>query len=113
MERYTVTVTPPGAAPIRLLIPFPPSSSISALAAEVKRRASRAGLSHDTSELVLRLGDATGPLLDEEDLLEDVIVDSKTESITATPRNAPTSVGSAPPPEPSHVSRQFSISMMR
>src|ERR1700693_2488427 len=70
MERYTVTVTPPGAAPIRLLIPFPPGSSISALTSEVKRRASRAGLSPDASELVLHLGDAMGPLLDEEDLLE-------------------------------------------
>ena len=113
MERYTVTVTPPGAAPIRLLIPFPPSSSISALAAEVKRRASRAGLSPDVSELVLHLGDAMGPLLDEEDLLEDVIVDSKTESITATPRNEPTSVGPAPPPDSNHVSEPLTISILR
>ncbi|KAE9366198.1 hypothetical protein N431DRAFT_549163 [Stipitochalara longipes BDJ] len=98
MERYTITVPiPPGAASIRLLIPFPPTSSVSALAAEVKKRASRSILLLDaSSDLILHLGDATGPILGDGDLLEDVIIDPKAEFITATLRNSPISTGLAP-----------------
>jgi hypothetical protein len=105
MERYTVTVSPPGAESFRLLIPFPPSSSVSALATEVKRRASRQDPWSDSSEIFLRLGEGLGgPLLDGNDLLEDVILDPKAEAITATSRNTPPSTGAAPPSKSTHVS---------
>jgi hypothetical protein len=82
------------------LIPFPPTSSISALAAEVKRRLARTD--PNAPDLILHLGDVNGPILDEEDLLEDVIVDAEGESITATPRSSLPSTGPAPPAN--HVS---------
>ncbi len=111
MERYTVTIAlPPGTSAIRLLIPFPPTSSVSALVAEVKKRVSRSALLLDAaSDLILRLGDFSGPILDEDDLLEDVILDSKVESITATPRDGLASTGVAPLPEQNHVSSFLSI----
>ena len=96
MERYTVTVAPPGAESLRLLIPYPPTSSVSALAAEVKRRASRLDVWPDVPELALRLGDVDGSLLDEDDLLADVILDPKVETITATSRIK--KVAGVPPP---------------
>jgi len=98
MERYTVTVPiPPGASSIRLLIPFPPTSAVSALAAEVKKRAFRASpLLDASSNVILHLGDATGPILDDQDLLEDVIIDPRTEIITATPRSDSISSGIVP-----------------
>jgi hypothetical protein len=111
MERYTITVPiPPGASSIRLLIPFPPTSSIAALAAEVKKRASRSALPLDAlSDLILHLGDAAGPILDDEDLLEDVIIDPKNESITATPRNVSILTGLAPPLGSNDVSHSFDL----
>jgi hypothetical protein len=105
MERYTVTVAPPGAESFRLLIPFPPTSSVSALATEVKRRASRQGAWLEVSDISLHLGDDIGgPILDGDDLLEDVIIDPKAEFITATSRNSPTSAGAATPSKSTHVS---------
>jgi hypothetical protein len=108
MERYTITVTPLGAAPIRLLIPFPPTSSISALSAEVKRRVSRPTVWPDVPDLILHLGDASGPILDDDDLLEDVIIDAKVEPITATPRSGSSSAEAALvlPPKSTQVSEQ-------
>lgn len=84
MERYTVTVYPPEGQPCRLLIPFSPKSTISALAIEIKRRISRLDIWNDVSNITLRLGEANGPILDEEDLLEDVILDAKAEIIVVT-----------------------------
>jgi hypothetical protein len=86
MERYTVTVSPPGAESFRLLIPFPPTSPISALATEVKRRVSRQDAWPDVPDISLCLGDVGGPILDGDDLLEYVIIDPKVETITATSR---------------------------
>jgi hypothetical protein len=104
MERYTITVAPPGAAPTRLLIPFPPTSSVSALSAEVQRRLARS--EPNVPDLIFHLGDTNGPILDEDDLLEDVIIDPKGEAITATPRSNPSTTASAPAlyPESNRVS---------
>jgi hypothetical protein len=91
------------------LIPFSPTSSISALVAEVKRRLARSD--PNAPELILHLGDATGPILDEDDLLEDVIVDPEGESITARPRTSPPSTGPAVPLSVSnHVSKYLVLS---
>lgn len=98
MERYIITIAiPPGASSIRFLIPFPPTSSVSDLAAEVKKRASRSALLPDPSSIIiLHLGDAKGPILDGDDILKDVILDPKAESITVTHRGGSTSAGSVP-----------------
>jgi hypothetical protein len=105
MERYTVTVSPPGAESFRLLIPFPPTSSVSALATEVKRRVSRQDVWPGVTDISLCLGDIGGPILDGDDLLENVIIDSKVEMITATSRNLPAPAEHCPPATPNHVSR--------
>jgi hypothetical protein len=110
MERYTVTIALSGAESFRLLIPFPPTSSVSALATEAKRRASRQGAWPEVSDISLRLGDDVGgPILDGDDLLEDVIIDPKAEFITATSRNSLTSAGAASPSKSTHVSPRHLI----
>jgi hypothetical protein len=84
MERYTVTVAPSGVETFRLLIPFSPTSSVSALATEVKRRISRLDVWPDVPDIALRLGQADGPILDEDDTLADVLPSPNVEIITAT-----------------------------
>src|SRR5436305_6168509 len=84
MERYTITVAPPGVETFRLLIPFSPTSSVSALATEVKRRISRLDVWPDVPDIALRLGQADGPFLDEDDTLADVLPSPNVETITAT-----------------------------
>jgi len=86
MERYTVSVAPPGAGPFLLLIPFTPTSTVSSLSAEVKRRASAHDDWPEESDVTLRVGGASGPILYEFDILANVIVDPKVEIITATSR---------------------------
>jgi hypothetical protein len=106
IERYTITIPiPPGASSIRLLIPFPPTSTISALITKVKKRASRSTLLPNVlSSLILYLRDAIGPILNKDDLLEDIIINSKAESITVIPRNSLTFTGPAPPSKSNHIS---------
>lgn len=86
MERYTVSVSTPGATAFRLLVPIPPTSTISSLASEVKRRASGHDNWPEDSDITLRLGGPSGPILYEFDILSDVIIDPKAETIDATPR---------------------------
>jgi hypothetical protein len=101
MERYTVTVSLLGTESFRLLIPFPPTSSVFALATEVKKRISRQDAWPDVADISLRLGDIAGPFLDEEDLLEDVILDPKVETIAVTSRNSTALAKPTAPPAPS------------
>ncbi|KAH7403530.1 hypothetical protein BKA64DRAFT_669265 [Cadophora sp. MPI-SDFR-AT-0126] len=86
LERYTVSVSLPGAELFQILVPFPPTSTVAALASEVKRRAS----SHDDwpedSEVILHIGGTNGPTLWEFDLLSTVLTDPTVDIITATPR---------------------------
>lgn len=76
MERYTISV---GA--IRLIVPFSPTSTVQVLANEVRRRASRLAVVLPEA-ITLHLGDENGPLLDVDDSLQDVVLDSVTEFIT-------------------------------
>ena len=55
MERYTVTVAPPGGESFRLLVPLAPTSLVSALAAEVKRRVARFETWADVPDFTLRM----------------------------------------------------------
>lgn len=81
MDRYTININHPGAEPVLLLIPFPPTSTIQNLVNEIRRRASRVQLLLP-DQVSLHLGGENGPLLDEEDAVEDVVLDPKTEVIT-------------------------------
>jgi hypothetical protein len=94
MERYTVSVVPLEAT--RFLIPFRPTSSVSELKKEVSRRLAKQATIIDASQLQLHLGKKDGPLLDDEDLLEYVVLDAREEElfaiIPATARSGSTSM---------------------
>ena len=86
MERYIVNVAPPGTEAARLVVPISLNTSVSDLAEEVKKRVTRNNIWPNAPDLVLHLGEADGPIIDGADTLSDVILDPKTEVITATPQ---------------------------
>jgi hypothetical protein len=100
MERYTVSVLPLVAT--RFLIPFRPSSSVFELKRELCRRLAKQATIVDVSQLQLYLGKKDGPLLDDEDLLEYVVLDARDEELFAivpsTARPGSTSRASASQP---------------
>jgi hypothetical protein len=96
MERYTVSVLPLAAT--RFLIPFHPTSSVFELKKELCRRLAKQATIVYASQLQLYLGKKDGPLLDDEDLLEYVVLDARHEELFAitpsTARPGSTSMGS-------------------
>lgn len=86
MQRYKVTVVPPGVEKLQLLVPFSSTSTVSALAEEVKKRIIRLDIWHDVGDITLHLEQADGPILDEIDLLLDVVPYPEVETIFATAR---------------------------
>lgn len=86
MVRYTINVTPPGSTPLSVLVPLPPSATVSALGEEIIARLARRGL--DTSlhghDVILHLGGSDGPVLDAQDTISDVIVDPGSKTIHAS-----------------------------
>jgi hypothetical protein len=96
MERYTVSVLP--LAAMRLLIPFRSSCSVSELKKELSRRLAKQATVVDASQLQLYLGSKNGPVLDDEDLLEHVVLDARNEELFAilpTKARADTSMAAA------------------
>src|SRR2546423_693078 len=87
MERYTVAVALHGTGgyPL-LLIPFPPTATVSAFADEVKNRITRFNFDTNGDDIFLRLRREDGPILDGSDVLADVIDNPRTENIVATSR---------------------------
>lgn len=82
MERYTVSIRfPETGKNLLLLIPFSSTSSVSAFAEEVRRRAAKHD--HALAERIfsLHLGQEDGPILDFDDMLSETIVDSRRERI--------------------------------
>lgn len=95
MQRYTVNFRETDLTTRRLLVPFQSSSTVDALAEEVKQRLGRAGIVVEADAFLLRLDDVNGPQLDGADTLGDVILDPRAEQIFAiVPRT------SAPPARP-------------
>ncbi len=94
MQRYTVTIVSPGTSSERpvLLVPFEPSALVTAFVDELYKRISRRGLNiaPNTHIATLHLDSETGALIDCEDILSDVVLDPKTESVFAvfTPKAA-------------------------
>lgn len=83
MERYKVTVHPPGGGPISTVVPFRSESSVEAFSQEVLRRASKRipQLPANATNTSLHLGGADGPFLDLEDHLQDVVIAPETEHL--------------------------------
>ncbi|QDS73995.1 hypothetical protein FKW77_008649 [Venturia effusa] len=81
MERYTVSVLPLEAT--RFLIPFRSGSPVSEFKKELARRLAKQGDMNDVSSIQLYLGNKDGPLLDDDDLLEHIVLDASNEEILA------------------------------
>ncbi|KAG4437405.1 hypothetical protein IFR05_007130 [Cadophora sp. M221] len=109
LERYTVSVSPPGAEPFQLLVPFTTTSTVASLASEVRRRASSHDEWPEDSEIILRIGGPTGPILYEFDILSDVVVEPKVDILTATPRIKKQPTGPAAPVEQHQNEQQAQV----
>lgn len=81
MERYTDSVLPLEAT--RFLMPFQSASTVSECKKELSRRLLEQGTAVDVSSIQLYLGKKDGPLLDDDDLLEHVVLDASKEEIFA------------------------------
>jgi hypothetical protein len=84
MERYTVSVVSEGSQPASLLLPFRATATVSEFIVVLSRRLSKQGFSVNATDIQLHLGMSNGPLLDEEDLLEHVVISPGTEILHAT-----------------------------
>lgn len=103
MQRYTVTIiNDTGGGRPSILVPFQPSSLVTAFKDEIVKRAIKQNLpvTAETHDLTLRLQSQTGPTIDPNDVLSDVILDS--ESIFAVFSQRDTTVGGVT--VPLHVS---------
>ena len=84
MERYTVTIKPPGSSPgLQLLVPLTSSSALSILANQARRRASQHGVNIPEAGFVLHLNH-DGPILDLEDELGHVVLHPREETVVIT-----------------------------
>ena len=91
MERYNVRIlASDDKEGLKLLIPLHHSLQVSALLNEIMRRYAKYAASPLHHILpTLRLNNANGPIVDLDDPLKDVIIDSKTEVIIATSSTLP------------------------
>ena len=91
MQRYTVAYIQPDGQTTRLIVPFNSLRTVGALASEVQTRLSRRGISVTSDQLLpFRLDGTDGPILDENDSLESVILLSDYEILFASTHNAST-----------------------
>lgn len=77
MQRYTVTIiNDTGGGRPSILVAFQPSSLVAAFKDEIVKRAIKQGLpvTAETHQLTLRLQRQTGPTIDPEDVLSDVVL---------------------------------------
>lgn len=81
MQRYTITfVSDTGGGRPSVVVPFQPSALVTSFKDEITKRAIRQNLpiAAETHDLNLRLQSQTGPALDPEDVLSDVVSGSET-----------------------------------
>src|ERR1700749_4101214 len=81
MERYAITFVDSRGKETRLLIPFRSSAPVADLTVEIWRRLNRVGINVGKNDLELRLGEADGPIVFEDDSLEHVIFNTKEEQL--------------------------------
>ena len=74
MERYKLQFVTAAGKDLTILVPFAPSSSVRELKDEAVRRLARAGVTVDPALAHLRLDSASGPLLDGEDVVANVVL---------------------------------------
>ncbi|KAK7946998.1 uncharacterized protein PG986_011319 [Apiospora aurea] len=81
MQRYTVTIVTPGAERPVILVPFQTSALVAAFVDELYKRAVKhdSTVATETHLATLRLDSATGPIVDPEDVLSDIVQDPKHE----------------------------------
>jgi hypothetical protein len=91
MERYTVTYVGHDSIQTRLLVPFPPAASVAEFIAELSKRLTKIAIQVYKADLQLRIGEPNGPLLDEDDLLEHVVLTPRDEVLFAASRSQPSS----------------------
>lgn len=84
MQRYTVNFRAPNVATRRLLVPFLSSLSVRAFATELQQRLSRVGVVAEAGAIAFHLDDASGPSIDADDSLQNVILDPRNEQIFAS-----------------------------
>ena len=96
MERYTVKFVTAGQGDRSILVPFNSSLTVGELKSDIARRLSRAGPVIDAVDLQLRLESPSGPILDEQDLVSDVVLHPSQETITALALTTDAGVGNAP-----------------
>ncbi|GAB7333004.1 hypothetical protein MBLNU13_g04699t1 [Cladosporium sp. NU13] len=105
MQRYTVTiVNDTGGGRPSILVPFQPSSLVTAFEDEIVKRAIKQNIpvTSKTHNLTLRLQSQTGPTIDPNDVLSDVVLGSET--IFAVFSQRTTTVGDMTPIEGDAVS---------
>ena len=89
MQRYTVAYTQPDGQTTRLLVPFNSSATVGDFASEVALRLSRRGIFGPTDQLLpFHLGGVYGPILDESDSIESVILLPDQETLFVSSRDA-------------------------
>jgi len=80
MARYIIkVVAAPGQEPLALLVPFSPASTLAELTSEIIRRTnqnSTTAISNDAT-FTIRFQSITGPILDAQDQLADVVRDGE------------------------------------
>jgi hypothetical protein len=91
MERYTVTYVGHDSIQTRLLVPFSPTASVAEFIAELSKRLTKIAIQVCKADLQLRIGEPNGPLLDEDDLLEHVVLTPRDEALFAASRGQPSS----------------------
>ncbi|KAM3414997.1 hypothetical protein BST61_g10134 [Cercospora zeina] len=87
MQRFTVAVvdsTTPGTT-LTLAVPFEPNALVSAFVEELCRRIAKQGLklAPTTHAITLHLDGETGAIIDPEDILSDVVTDSRNDNLFA------------------------------
>jgi len=90
MQRYTVTIiNDTGGGRLSILIPFQPTSLVTAFKDEIIKRAIKQNLpvTAETHNITLRLQSQTGPTIDPNDVLSDVILGSETIFAVFSQRN--------------------------
>lgn len=87
MERYTVKFRDPhDQGELAFLVLLTPTSPVSTLLAEAKRRAAKYLPQLAENDLIPHYGEEQGPILDGDDILSDMIPDPKNEIIFVTTR---------------------------
>lgn len=98
MQRYTVTIVIADTTQqLQLLVPILDTLPVSTLGQEIKRRSAKYPLYALHGDVLLHLHSESGPILDDDDLLEDVVPDPDNAKLFAVSPGEATSATSDSP----------------